>query len=162
MWYKLCVDKTDKQIMIEVCGPLEKIANCIFFQRTEILSLSWKLCRATMKRNVTLKASWIKYTWKASFWCAEHISVICSWRPHCPHTAAFHLTLRWWRNRKLSLFFLISSSVSLRFLNGRATSAPDWRWTYWIYHIKEIVVGWREDSAPFKSDLYGQIFWIPV
>lgn len=23
--------------------------------------------------NVTLKASWIKYTWKASFWSAEHI-----------------------------------------------------------------------------------------
>lgn len=64
VWCKLCVDRTDKQIMIEICGPLEKIANCMFFQRTEILSLSWKLCRATVKRNAALK---FNYTWKVSF-----------------------------------------------------------------------------------------------
>lgn len=54
-------------------GPWKRLLIVCFFKGPRFLSLSWKLCRATVERNATLKASWIKYTWKASFWSAEHI-----------------------------------------------------------------------------------------
>lgn len=55
-WYKLCVDGTDKQIVIEICGPLEKIANCMFFSKDSDLTAIMKVVQGHCEKKRDFKS----------------------------------------------------------------------------------------------------------